>query len=94
MSAVQIFGLIVSGICAICGTILFYKWLTIRAERDKQERAAIKDSHDKILHDKFRLAYEDEYARRKDAEFRLKITQRELKRAREQMARVKIVEVK
>lgn len=94
MSTALIFGLIVSGICAVCGTILLYKWMTIRADRNKQERAAIKDSHDKIVHDNFRLAYEDEYARRKDVEFRLKITQRELKRAREQMAKVKIAEVK
>lgn len=94
MNVVQIFGLVVSVICAVCGTILFYKWMEIRAERDKANRAAIKDSYDRIVHDNFRLAYEDEYARRKDVEFRLKITQRELKRAREQMAKIKISEVK
>lgn len=93
MSDIQICGLCVVIVSIICGTVLLYKWLKIKAERDKQERAARLLQTENIVHDKFRLAYEDEYARRKDYEFRLKITQRELKRAREQMAKVKIAEV-
>lgn len=93
MSAVQICGLILAFTAIICGTIVIYKYLKIKAERDEQERAARMIQYDNIIHDKFRLAYEDEYARRKDAEFLLYIKDKELNRAREQMAKVKIAEV-
>lgn len=94
MNLQMIFGLVVSAICLICGTILIYKYMEIKAERKNQERAAIRLSNDKIIHDEYRLAYEEEYAKRTDAEFRLKITQKELKRARELLSKVKLSEVK
>lgn len=93
MSAVQIFGLIVAAICIVCGTILIYKSMEIKAIRDQNERAAIIEKNNKIIHDEYRLAYEDEYAKRIDEEFRHSITKRELKRARELLSKVKLSEV-
>ena len=89
----MIFGLIMSVVCAGCATVLIWKWLQIKSAREKHDRDAIRTQTENIIHDNFRIAFEEEYARRKDAEFRLKITQRELKRAREQMSMIKLAEV-
>lgn len=93
MKLQMIFGLIVTIFCAICATLLIWKYLKINAERDERDRNAKIMQTENIIHDNFRVAFEEEYERRKDVEFRLKVTQRELKRARELLALAKLSEV-
>lgn len=83
-------GLIIVLAALACGTLLLYKQMDIKDKEDQERRRANEKSVNKIRHDKFRLAYEAEYERRELAETKLNITAEQLKRAREQMASMKI----
>ena len=76
-----------------CASLLIAEQFSIKYKREKHDRDAIRMQTENIIHDNFRIAFEEEYQRRKDLEFRLKITQKELKRARDLLSKVKLSEV-
>ena len=88
-----IFGLTVTLVAFVLATILFWKYLEISAEEKRREREAIRTHYERIINDRYRIAFEEENARRKDAEFKLDITQRELKRSRDLMEKVKLAKI-
>ena len=88
-----ILGLTVTLVAFVLATILLWKWLEISAEEKRREKEAIRSHYERIINDRYRIAYEEENARRKDAEFKLDITKRELKRSRELMQKVKLAKI-
>lgn len=86
----MIFGLIVTLLCIVCGTLIIIKRMQLRAEREEREKEAIRTHTERIIDDEYRVAYEEEYARRVDAEFRESVKDRELKRARDLLAKFKL----
>lgn len=93
MKLQMIFGLTVTLVAFVLATILFWKYLELSAEEKRREKEAIRTHYERIINDRYRIAYEEENARRKDAEFKLDITQRELKRSRELMEKVKLAKI-
>ena len=88
----MIFGIIVVIMSMICGTVIMCKSFEEKRKEDNDRRAAIKRSTKEVLSDKWRLAYEDEREKRESAETKLKITQTQLERARNIMAKCKVKE--
>lgn len=86
-------GLLVTFAAMVCGTIIICKRMEIKQKDEQDRRAAIVSERSNLTADNYRLLYEDERQRREDAEFREQIKDRELKRARELMKQIKIVEV-
>ena len=93
MKLQMIFGLTVTLVAFVLATILFWKYLELSAEEKRREKEAIRTHYERIINDRYRIAYEEENARRKDAEFKLDITQRELKRSRDLMEKVKLAKI-
>lgn len=93
MELQMIFGLTVTLAAFVLATILLWKYLELSAEEKRREKEAIRSHYEKIINDRYRIAYEEENARRKDAEFKLDITQRELKRSRDLMEKVKLAKI-
>lgn len=94
MTTVQIFGFIMATICVIAGTIM----VTIsicnnqnnRYEAEQAEKKRRQDAWNKTFENEALLLYETERSKREELETKLFIAQRQLKRAREQMAKVKL----
>ena len=93
MKLQMIFGLTVTLAAFVLATILFWKWIELKAEEKRREKEAIRLHYERIINDRYRIAYEEENARRKDAEFKLDITQRDLKRSRDLMEKVKLAKI-
>ena len=93
MKLQMIFGLTVTLVALVLATILFWKYLELSAEEKRREKEAIRTHYERIINDRYRIAFEEENARRKDAEFKLDITQRELKRSRDLMEKVKLAKI-
>lgn len=93
MKLQMIFGLIVTLAAFVLATLLIWKWLELTSEEKRREKEAIRSHYERIINDRYRIAYEEENARRKDAEFKLDITKRELKRSRDLMERVKLAKI-
>lgn len=94
MDTVQIFGFIMATICGICGTILAIVAIlnkqNCRYEAEQAERKRRQDAWNKTFENQALLLYEQERSKREELETKLLITQHQLKRAREQMAKVKL----
>ena len=88
----MVFGIIVVIMSMICGTFIMCKSFEEKRKEDKERRAAIKRSTKEGLSDKWRLAYEEKREKRESAETKLKITQTQLERARNIMAKCKVKE--
>ena len=100
MKLQMIFGLTVTLVALVLATILLWKYLELSAEEKRREKEAIRSHYERIINDRYRIAFEEEHARRekeharrKDAEFKLDITQRELKRSRDLMEKVKLAKI-
>ena len=94
---VQVFGLIMASVCAVCGTAIIIT--SIRTKRNNQFRAeqAERDRRQAAWNKTFECEaialYEDEKAKRESAETRIMILERQLKDARELLGKVKVADV-
>lgn len=91
---IQIGGIILLTTALICGTLYA---VTVRQMQTKAAQRATdkRNAHaERMNKDNWSALYEDERQRRIDAETRERIAKDQLRRAREQMAKVKVKEVK
>ena len=91
---VQIGGIIILTTALICGTwyAVTVRQMQTKAEQRKTDK---RNAHTERMNaDNWSALYEDERQRRIDAETREKIAKDQLRRAREQMAKVKVKEAK
>lgn len=90
----QIAGIVIVTVSILCGT---WYAVTLKQTQAKERKDALKRRearNERIFSNEAMMLYEDEKQRRIEAETKCGIYQRQLKMAREQMARVKISEVK
>lgn len=90
----QIAGIVIVTVSILCGT---WYAVTLKQTQAKERKDALKRRearNERIFSNEAMMLYEDEKQRRIEAETKCFIYQRQLKMAREQMARVKISEVK
>lgn len=88
MIDVQIFGLIVSLVAIVCGTILIWKWINSKREVEREKNAANRASHDKVFHDNTWAMYESEHGARIQAEKREQSALEQLRKERNKVARL------
>ena len=88
MEAVQIFGLITFSICAICGTVLIWKWIDSKREKEIEQHRIDKEQTERIASDRTWAMYENERELRKQAETREGIAKHQLARERAKTARL------
>ena len=88
METVQIFGLIVFGICAICGTALIWKGIDSRREKEITQYRINKVASERIASDNAWSLYEHERQLRNDAETREGIAKELLRRERAKSSRL------
>ena len=88
MEAVQIFGLITFSICAICGTILIWKGIDSKREKEVEQHRINKVASERIASDNAWALYENERAMRVQAETREGIAKHQLARERAKTARL------
>ena len=94
---VQVFGLIMATVCAICGTAIIIT--SIRTKRNNQFRAeqAERDRKQTAWNKTFECEaialYEDEKNKREAAETKVLILEQQLRNARELLGKVKVADV-
>lgn len=97
MNDIQIIGLIMATVCAICGTAIVCTSIVTKrnnqlraeqAERDRRQTAWNKTFESEAL-----ALYEDEKAKREAAETRCGILEHQLRNARELLGKVKVADV-
>lgn len=88
METVQILGLIVFGVCAICGTVLVWKNIDSKREKEIEQRRIDKEQTERIASDGTWALYEHERELRLQAETREGIAKHQLKREREKSSRL------
>lgn len=91
---VQIGGIVILTVSIICGT---WYAVTVRQMADKKAAEAKKRreaQNERIFNNEALSLYEDERQRRMALETRLGIVEHQLKMAKEQMAKIKVKEVK
>lgn len=91
---VQIGGIVILTVSIICGTwyaVTVRQMADAKAAESKKRREA---RNERIFNNEALSLYEDERQRRMALETRLGIVEHQLKRAKEQMAKIKVKEVK
>lgn len=88
METVQILGLIVFGVCAICGTVLIWKNIDSKREKEIEQRRIAKDQTARIAQANAWTLYENERALRIQAETREGIAKHQLARERAKSQRL------
>lgn len=89
----QIAGIVIVTVSIICGT---WYAVTVRSQKEKaaqNARRARQERNEREFNNEWMILYEEEKQRRIDAETRERIAKDQLRRAREQMSKVKIAEV-
>lgn len=88
METVQIFGLITFSISAICGTILIWKSIDSKREKEVEQHRINKVASERIASDNAWALYENERAMRVQAETREGIARHQLARERAKSSRL------
>lgn len=88
METVQILGIIVFGICAICGTTLIWKGIDSRREKEITQYRINKVASERLASDNAWVLYENERAMRIQAETREGIAKHQLARERAKSSRL------
>lgn len=88
METVQILGLIAFSICAICGTVLIWKNIDSKREKEIEQRRIDKEQTERIASDGTWALYENERELRLQAETREGIAKHQLARERAKAARL------
>ena len=88
METVQIFGLIVFGICAICGTVLIWKNIDSKRMKEIEQHRINKVASERIASDNAWSLYQHERQMRIDSETREGIAKELLQRERAKVTRL------
>ena len=84
----QIAGIVIVTVSLVCGTWYAVTVRKQKADEDSKERAERKARNERIMNSELWKMYEDECQRRLAAETKAGVYEHQLKRAREQMAKV------
>lgn len=91
---IQIGGIILLTVSLICGTWYAVTLTQMKAQKAEDARKRREARNERIFHDEALSLYEDEKQRRIALETRIGIVEHQLARAKEQMAKVKVKEVR